>query len=208
MLIRIPRTAARRSERTYALLLLHKSRSRALRFFRGRLFETGARVEESALWPTRHYPRRPLLVEYAGSTGLSADGRRASGHNRSRDLYILWRFDPERREWDELARTASDGPEWYEYFQPIVAREIAEREIIPPGVDQVAEARAVAGRLVALIEGALDELADEGRDRALSFLYDQIAARFAASLSESAAALRPLMAASAGSGRAKRERAA
>lgn len=200
MLIRIPRTAARRSERTYALLVLRKARPKALRIFKGRLFRTGAYVEESELWPTPHYPRAPLLVEYAGRTGRDANGRRAAGHNRSRDLYVLWRFDAARREWDEVARVETEGPEWFEYFAPIVAR-----EIIPPDVDHVAEARAATGRLAALIDGELDELADEGRDRALGFLYDQIAARLAESLAKSAAALRPL---AAGSARAKRQRAA
>lgn len=204
VLVRIPRTAARRSERTYALLVLRKPRSKALRVFKGRLFQTGAYVEESALWPTPHYPRAPLLIEYAGRTGRDAGGRPARGHNRARDLYILWRFDAARREWDELARTSSEGPEWYEYFAPIV-----QQEIIPPDVDHVAEARAATGRLAALIDGELDELADEGRGRALGFLYDQIGSRLAEALSERARALRHLQKPLIISARkAKRERAA
>lgn len=200
MQIRIPRTAARNSPRTYALLILRKSRSKALRVFDGRLFQPGQRIDESELWPTPHYPRTPLLVEYAGPTGFDARGRRARGHNRSRDLYILWRFDAARREWQEIARAIADGPEWFEYFRPIV-----EREIIPPDIDHVAEARAAIGTLAALIDGTLNQLANEGRSRALSFLYDEVAARFAESIEENAHALRPIAAASE---RGKRRRAA
>ncbi len=48
-----------------------------------------------------------------------------------------------------------------------------------PNVDHVTEARAAAGRLATLIDGELGQLEPEGQKSAVSFFYDQIAARFA-----------------------------
>jgi hypothetical protein len=200
MLVRIPRTALRGAARCYARLVLRPARSRSLRFFEGRFFKCGAAVEDAALWPTDHYPVTPLLVEYAGSTGRDVRGLPARGHNRARDLYILWRFNLGCREWEEVAQVISEGPEWYEYFRPIV-----EREIIKPPVDHVTEARAATGRLAALIDGELNQLADEGRERALSFLYDEIAMRFSEAVTALPAQRAALL---GGQARARRARAA
>jgi hypothetical protein len=200
VLITIPRTAPRGARRSYARLILRPARSRSLHFFEGCFLRPGAAVEYAALWPTHHYPVTPLVVEYAGSTGLDARNRPARGHNRARDLYILWRFNLVSREWEEIARAISEGPEWYEYFRPIVDREIIRRP-----VDHVAEARAAAGRLAALIDGELNQLADEGRERALSFLYDEIAMRFSAAIAPAPAQRAALI---GGEARARRAHAA
>ena len=74
-------------------------------------------------------------------------------------------------------------------------------------VDHVGDARAVAGRLAALIDGALDELTEEGREHALAFLYDEVAARFAGTMRDLAAGYGPLFA-PAESARRRRDRAA
>jgi hypothetical protein len=173
----IPRTAPRRGERTYALLVLRQSPR--LKIFEGVLLKTGRAVEESALRPTPHYPEIPLLIEFAGNDG---SGR---GHNRSRDIHILWRYAG--GEWEEIARSLSQGSEWFDHLAPIVRRELVR----PTGVDHVGEARAAAGRLAALIDGELSQLAEEGRERALAFLYDQVAARFAESVTAAAVVLGP-----------------
>ncbi len=202
MAVRIPRTAGRHCTRSYALLVLRVGRNRALRNFEGRLFRAGALVEESALWPTPHYPRIPLLIEFAGTDGLAANGKPAHGHNRARDIRILWRFDRERGEWDEVARIASAGSHWYADLAPIV-----ERELVAPDVDDVGEARSAAGRLAALIDGALNELTDEGREHALGFLFDEVAARLAQTTRDLAAGYGPLFA-PAPTVRRRRDRAA
>ena len=84
------------------------SPNRALRNFEGQLLRSGALVEDSALWPDAHYPLVPLLIEFAGTDGLAANGKPARGHNRARDIRILWRFDRERGEWDEVTRITSE----------------------------------------------------------------------------------------------------
>jgi hypothetical protein len=208
-LVRIPRTAARgvansKTERSYALLVLRLGRNRALRNFEGRLFRCGALVEESALWPAPHYPRVPLLIEYAGRESAAANAKPARGHNRARDIRILWRYDRERGEWDELARILSEGSHWYADLAPIV-----ERELVPPDIDHVSEARAAAGRLAALIDTELGALASEGREHALAFLFDEIAGRIAGTIRDLAAGYGPLFAErSERETRRRRERAA
>ena len=160
-----------------------------MRNFEGQLLRAGALVEESALWPDSHYPLVPLLIEFAGTDGLAANGKPARGHNRARDIRILWRFDRERGAWDEVTRITSEGSHWYADLAPIV-----ERELVPAPVDHVEDGREVAGRLAALIDGALAELTEEGREHALAFLYDEIAARFAGTMRDLAAGYGPLFA--------------
>ncbi len=176
MRVSIPRTAPRRAERTYALLILRPSPR--LKIFEGVFLRTGSVIEQAALRPTPHYPEIPLLIEFAGRDG---GGR---GHNRSRDIHVLWRFVA--GEWEEIARILSQGSEWFDHLAPIV-----RRELVRPAVDHVAEARAASGRLAALIDGELSQLTEEGRERALAFLYDQVAARFADGVSASAGLFRP-----------------
>jgi hypothetical protein len=171
--VKIPRTAARRAERCYARLVLRATRRAP--FFDGPLLRAGAFVEESALWPTPDYPLIPLLIEYAGSDGSGL------GHNRSRDVHVLWRYVRARQDFEEVARVASHGAEWVYDLRPIV-----ERELVRPAIDDNARGRAAASRLAALIDGALDELEDAGRESALAALYNQVAARFAESVTAGA----------------------
>jgi hypothetical protein len=185
MQIRIPRTAQRRSERTFARLIICPSASQSPRMFDGPIFKTGSWIEESQLWPTPQCPVYPLLLEFAGVTGLQANGQPSRGHNRSQDIHVLWRYDRASRQFCEIRRVLSEGPEWYAEIAPIVAR-----CIIRPQIDHVAEARAVTGRLAALMDGELAQLSDEGRELALSFFYDQLVARIAEGISEQSQALR------------------
>jgi hypothetical protein len=153
--------------------------------FDGPLFRPGSWIEESQLWPTPHSPVYPLLLEWASTTGLQANGKPARGHNRSQDVHVLWRYDRPARQFCEIIRILSEGPEWYESIAPIVAR-----WIVRPPIDHVAEARTATGRLAALMDGVLAELTDEGREIALSFFYDQVVARMAEGISEQSQALR------------------
>lgn len=118
----------------------------------------------------------PLLIEFAGSTGRDARGWPARGHNRALDLHILWRYDARAGDWQEVARTVSQGAEWFVALEPIV-----RRELVRPPANYVEEARTASERLLVTIDRELHELdADEARERVLAFLYDQVAARLVA----------------------------
>jgi hypothetical protein len=169
-LVRLPRTSPRGQPRNYAQLILDFNLSltgESVGGFSGKIFKCGSTVDEAELWPTSRYPVTPLLLEYAGSD------RSGWGHRRSKDIHILWRYAGGGK-WDEIARTLSEGPEWFTYFAFIV-----KREMVRPEIDHAGEAREASARLCALIDGELAPLAAEGRARTVSFLYNEIAARFA-----------------------------
>src|SRR5277367_1081440 len=107
----------------------------------GPFFKCGKLIDESALWPSNHFPVVPLLLEYAGSD------HSGHGHNRSRDIHVLWRYVRDRQKWEEIARVTADGADWFHHLAPIV-----EREMVRPEVDHVAEARAASGRVEALMD--------------------------------------------------------
>lgn len=176
--VRIPRSAASRRAGTWALLIRRISprAGSGIRIFEGTYFKPGEIVSVADLRPTPRYPVTPLLVEYAGTTGLDARGRPARGHNRALDVRFLWRFDQKRGEFREIARILSEGPEWFGHFEPIVRREL----VLPP-TNHVQEARMASARVLAALDHELHELdADEARSRVLSFLYDQVTARLVA----------------------------
>lgn len=175
--VQIPRTA-RRHAKTWTLLIRRISRDGIPE---GTHFRPGAIVEEEDLRPTPEWPAVPLLIEFAGTTGVDAEGRAARGHNRSLDVHILWRFGSGG--WFELARSESAGAEWRDHFADLIARELARFRADNP-LDHVAAARAVTGRICAAIDLELGQLEEEGRRQAVSFLYDQIASRLASELGD------------------------
>ena len=166
MFITIPRSTPGRRERTYAQLVMRVHPHRALPF-EGRMFKTGSRVEEAELHPSSEYPAVPILIEYAGSD------RTGRGHNRSPDVHVLWQFVD--GVWNELARVRSHGPEWMVHLRPIV-----ELVLVSLPVNHIEIAGQVSARVLRFLDKELEHLADEGRERAMSFLFDQFAARLVA----------------------------
>lgn len=165
-MIRIPRSAPGRRDRTYAQLILRIPPHPCVPF-EGRFFRCGSTVEDGDLHPTPDYPATPLLVEFAGSD------RTGRGHNRSNDVHVLWRYRDGH--WIELARTLSQGPEWVFHMRPIV-----ERELVAAPIDYAEIAGRVSNRVLELLDQELNELAGEGRARVMSFLWDQFTARLVA----------------------------
>jgi hypothetical protein len=132
--------------------------------FEGKLLKPGARLEYSSLWPDPRYPRKPVLLEFAGS---DHSGR---GHNRGSQIYILWRLEGEN--WVEIARSLSVGGEWIAVLMPIALRELGGPARIDP---DMAEKLAVVwlGRL----DDELKELGAGDRGIMLNFVFEQVAAR-------------------------------
>lgn len=165
MQIRIPRTTTSRRERTYAQIVEKVYPHRPYLPFAGPMFRCGALIDEQRLAPDR----AALLIEFAGS---DYSGR---GHNRSNDIHVLWRYDRAKGSWIELARTLSQGREWTYRLMPII-----EREFKAPAINYAEVADRVSARVLGVLDEELDELPDEGRERVMSFLYDQFAARLVA----------------------------
>lgn len=162
--IQIPRSAVSRRQLTYAQLICKVHPDRKMRTaFEGVWVKPGSKVEYSAL---AGYPEKPLLIEYAGN---DASGR---GHNRSKDIRILWRFEPEKNNWVEIIRTLGHGSEWIADVMPIVLRELGG----PPKADPEIAAT-VTRRFFSQLDVELGELAAADRTITLNLVFEQLVAR-------------------------------
>ena len=136
--------------------------------FEGKLLKPGSSIEESALWPDEEYPPTPLLLEYAGTDGSGW------GHNRSNDIYVLWRYD--RGRFIEIARCISQGADWVATLRPLALAEIG-RERAP--VDAHAAA-AISERLLGVLDLELERLSEAEKVLLMNLIYQEFSARAAA----------------------------
>jgi hypothetical protein len=164
--VQIPRTAVSRREMTYAQLLKRVHLDRHLNVFEGPIMKTGISIDQSELWPSSDFPACPLLLEFAGSD------RKGRGHNRSSQIHILWRYEPEGGGWVEIVRTLSVGAEWIMHLAPIALRELGGR----PPVDEL-RAGAVARFFLSQLDKDLCELGAGEKASVLTQLFEQLAAR-------------------------------
>lgn len=169
--IRIPHSSiAGRGQLTYALLIgrVFPGAKNAFQAFEGTRYKPGARIPEAALHPTDEYPLVPIVIEYAGND------RTGRGHNRSNDVHVLWKF--QAAEWIELARVTSQGPEWVVHLMPFVLDHVRGSAV----AGEAEIAGRVTRRIMDILDRELTALSRDGRDRAMSFLYDAVTARMAA----------------------------
>lgn len=171
--IRLPRSSARNAG-GYIKLLSGINEKLPYGFsFEGSLFAPGKIVTGEDLRPGSQYPEIPLLLECAGVQN-PRDGRPSSRHWPT--LYILWRFDPAKQEWREVARAQSESWDWAADLQPIAKRLLLEGR---GGVEVFRGADQVAHRIGHAIETELMSLSPIDRSRALGILHDQLCSRFA-----------------------------
>jgi hypothetical protein len=165
--IRIPRTAESRRELTYARLLcrVHPEREMA-NAFEGVLLKPGCAVEHAALWPDSRYPEKPLLLEFAGTDHT---GR---GHNRSNQIHVLWRYEPARGVWVQLARTLSQAADWIPQMKVMALRELGG----PPAPDPLIASKA-ASVFLARLDLEFGELGAGDRHIAMNLVFEQLLAR-------------------------------
>ncbi len=131
------------------------------------LIKTGATIEESALWPTPDYPAVPLLLEYAGND------RTGRGHNRSNDIYLLWRYERESGRWVALLKCTGQGTDW---IAPVKQRALAELARTAPPLS-CTHASDVCVRVLAALDHELELLDTVNRHLVMSFVYQEFSAR-------------------------------
>ncbi len=136
--------------------------------FEGLLIKCGAKIELASLWPDARYPKVPILLEFAGSDYSG------HGHNRSRQIYVLWRLDLEHSVWVEVSRTLSQAAEWIPQLLPIALRELGGIPAPDPDI-----AFRFAARFLRLLDDDLKSLGAGDRWLAMNYLYEQFAARVA-----------------------------
>lgn len=173
MEIRLP-LSSRRNKLGYIKVLSRINEKAPYGFsFDGILFAPGKTVDLSELRPTRDYPEVPILLECAG-TQNPLDGRPSTRHWPT--LYILWKLDPLKHQWIEVARAQSESWDWAADLRPIAKRLLDEAR---GGIEVFRGADQVAQRISDLLEKELLALAPLERGRALGILHDQVCSQFA-----------------------------
>jgi hypothetical protein len=167
--VRIPHTSQRRGEHTFCRLI---ERIRPDEWhpmaIEGPTFKCGREIDERELWPEKHFPRVPLLLEHAG---IAVPGW---GHNRSSHTYILWQYNATKTEFAELMRVVAHGNEWVEAI-----RAPALNALRDPDITSAHIAAAAAKRVHAAVDRELQFLNFEARGHFISRLYEEAAGRLA-----------------------------
>ncbi len=170
--VRIPCSSTRRSQQIFAKLLTWVDPGAQNGFgFEGTPIRPGAMVPWDALWPTPEHPRIPVMLECAGHP------KPFSGHRRhgQPDTYLLWRFDPERCEWSEIARSASERWTWALDLRAVAVRVIEEshgKEVqVFTGFEEVLL------RVRRVLDIEISRLPPPHRARAVACLHDEFFVR-------------------------------
>lgn len=165
--VRIPRSAKRRGEQCWAKLLRRVNpRLCSPLAFEGVLLRCGQDVNEADLWPAPDYPLVPLLLEHAG---IADPGW---GHKRSRQLYILWRYD--RDAWSEVARASSADAGWVCDLLPAARRAIDQQ-----GALSEIDCSGAVNLLLTMLDEHLGRRDDRERRQLLDLLYNGVLHRMA-----------------------------
>ena len=139
----------------------------------------GSTIADSDLWPDGSYPRRPLLVEFAGAENPA----RGWNRHRSPETVILWRYAREKTSWVEVGRVSGPAATGAMLMEPVVRVAMAEEGGVPPvDLDLIRE------RIARVITAELDLVADVDRARVLCLVHDEIAGRIAEWMPEPAGA--------------------
>lgn len=167
----------RRSQPTWAKLLQRVDpRSRSPFEWRGRFFQPGSWIRESALWPDGTFPRVPLLVEHAGAEN---PGRGWNRHQTDNTV-ILWRYDREHAKFAEVGRVAAPAGVWTLLLEPLVRDALTQ-----DGGSQPPDLALIRERITRFLQAELDRITDAERGRVLTLVHDELASRIAESGAES-----------------------
>lgn len=165
--IRIPRTSERRGDLCFCRLI---ERIRPNEWhplgIEGPILKCGREIEESELWPAAHFPRVPLILEFAG---IAKPGW---GHKRSSHTYVLWQYRDGA--FVELVRVSAYGNEWLEAI-----RGPALNALRDPEIESAHRAADAAKRVYAAVNAELRYLDFEARGHFISRLYEDAAGRLA-----------------------------
>lgn len=165
--IRTPRSSTRPGDATFVRLIerIRPSEWHPMAI-EGPTMKCGIEIEEARLWPAAHFPRVPLLLEFAG---IATPGW---GHKRSSHTYVLWQY--RKGSFVELVRSVAFGNEWLEAI-----RAPALNALRDPAITAARRAAEAAKRLHAAVDNELSYLDFEGRGHLVSRLYEDAACRLA-----------------------------
>jgi hypothetical protein len=171
-LIRFPCSSTRASQRFFGKLLTRVDPDAQNGFgFEGTIARPGSIVPWEALWPTPAHPEIPILLECAGNP------RPERGHRRhgQEDTYILWRFDPERKEWEEIARSMGESWTWAIDLRQVAIRALEESR--GKQIQIFAGLKDVLARMRHSLDVEIQSLPVPDRGRAVAVLHDDFCVR-------------------------------
>lgn len=166
-MVRLPKTNPSRSAPTFLKLVARIDvRAESAMGWHGEFLRPAAMVTEKQLRPDDRYPWPPLLVESAGRL----DPKAPKAERRS--TWILWTYDPERKEFREIARANSFDWGWSMDLQPIALAHL--RANSDSRADVMAERQA---RVAEAVDRELRDLDRAGALGLLSALHSVLATR-------------------------------
>lgn len=171
--VRIPRSSPRTCRNDFAKLLRYVDPDAHCGFgFEGLLLRPGSVVTDADLWPTREYPRIPILLEAALVPAEMPASRR-----RMEQLYILWRYDAAQNRWCEIARARSLSWHWALELRSVAIRALAEQRTTLHLTINLGE---VQQRIASALDRELRSVDFDERWSVLGIVHDQLAGRLAA----------------------------
>lgn len=171
-LVRFPCSSTRASQRFFGKLLTRVDPDAQNGFgFEGTIVRPGSIVPMGALWPTPAHPEIPILLECAGNPKPERGHRR---HGQS-DTYILWRFDLEIKEWEEIARSSAESWTWAMDLRQVAIRAIEESR--GKQIQVFAGMKDVLARMRKVLDVELQSLPVPDRGRAVAVLHDEFCIR-------------------------------
>jgi hypothetical protein len=171
--VTLPYSGHRRSSEAYCSLILRAPRLARYPFdLEQIILRAGKTIPLASLWPTPAAPRIPVLLECT----ISPRARAGVCPYKGESMYVLWRWQAERREWIEVTRCYSKQGEWFAYLHPAIVRELARSGAQPVEPDLGALSQEAAEWL----DAHLRDLREDERARMLACVHDLLAARMAA----------------------------
>jgi hypothetical protein len=131
----------------------------------GPTLKCGVEIEEARLWPAAHFPRVPLLLEFAGilDAGVSRQARQPH-------TYVLWQYDLVQHRFLEVVRCTAHGIEWLDAI-----RAPALNALRDPERRSALTAAEAAKRVHEAVDAELRYLDFEARGHFLSRVYESAA---------------------------------
>jgi hypothetical protein len=161
---RLPRTSIGRQRGFLHLLTrVDPHAPDGLQFSFSQLLTPGAIFDPASL------PRPAVILEWAGSVRSSSDRRRGA----CRDLYILWQFNFDSLEWEEVIRVLGRADCLWTREVALLAHRLLSPTEPPPAAEQ---AQHVISEISGAIAARLDHVSRDVRCYVLAALDEYLAA--------------------------------
>lgn len=174
--IQLPHSSGVDRRAAYLKLLRHVDPGARNGFgFEGVFFKCGSRVSAARLRPSFDFPEIPILLEHS-----TAAAEESGGPRRRPSLYVLWRWMPDKHEFQEVGRSSSYAWEWAVDLRPLAVRALAEARGAFPPPENAADLTMIARKITVFTDKSLSILAPPDREKLLGILHDYFASRLSA----------------------------